>query len=413
MNNEGYVIARNRARKEFFTSSSAYDRPVWTPVTEATVYLTAELAQKAAVKLATRGAYEARIVTLKEALTLDDLKMASARGDTVDKAPKMDIEIANADPLTVGAGDEMEVDVQPDGEGGMEMVAKDQGDACETCMHCPCTCDPDEDGVDDIVDAQINGEQPAPGEDMVGDEMDAMGDEMSGLDPARPRMESATMPGKPMADGAPTENKKIATDLPVAPVIKYKDAAQEADRPATDLTTSGAMAHEDKVKVPAEVMSDLRSTIADFTKCAELSNGRDDTKGSFCMTVVAAFEELEDLLKTGTVEAVKMAQVKMTSWMNPITSHLPVSVQKFIYMGGRKPTLKDLFDTKKQAARVVTEATDRLETERKEKLADHKQARAELMSRIREAEEEGDTAAVTRLKKSLAVTDGAIKNLSK
>jgi hypothetical protein len=347
MNNEGYVIARNRARKEFFTSSSAYDRPVWTPVTEATVYPTADMAQKAALKLATRGsAYEARIVSLKEVLTLDDLKMASARGDTVDKAPKLDVDIANADPLTVGAGDEMEVDVQPDGEGGMEMVAQDQGDACEVCMHCPCTCDPDEDGVDDLVDATINGEAPP------GAELDMMGDEMSGLDPARPRMESVTMPAKPPLDGAPAENKKVAIDLPIVPVIKYKDAAEEADKPDTDLTTSGAMAHDEKVKVPAEVMSDLRSTISDFTKCAELSNGRDDTKGSFCMTVVSAFEELEDLLKVGTVEAVKMAQVKVTSWMNPITSHLPVSVQKFVYMGGRKPTLKDLFDTKKLEKRV-------------------------------------------------------------
>lgn len=338
MNNEGYVIARNRARKEFFTSSSAYDRPVWTPVAEATVYMTAEMAQAAAVKLAKRGAYESRIVSLKEALTLDDLKAASATGGTVDLAPKMSIEMPGEDPLASGAGDEMEVDVQPDGEGGMEMVAQDQGDACETCMHCPCTCDPDEDGVDELVDAQINGEMPAPGDDMVGDE-----------DPlaSRARMESATMPAKPPLDAAPSENKTTAVDLPAVPKIEYKDPAHKFDKPDTDLTTSGAQEHDEKVKVPAEVMSDLRSTISDFQKCADLTNGRDDAKGSFCMTVVAAFEELEDLLKVGTVEAVKMAQVKMTSWMNPITSHLPVSVQKFIYMGGRKPTLKDLFDAKR------------------------------------------------------------------
>lgn len=412
MNKEGYVIARNRARKEFFTSSSAYDRPVWIPLSEATVYVTAELAQRAAVKLATRGAYESRIVSLAEALTLDDLKMASATGGTVDKGPKLDIDMHNGDdPLTVGAGDEMEVDIQPDGEGGTEMVAQDQGDACETCMHCPCTCDPDEDGVDDIVDAQINGEQLP--DDVVGDEMDDLGDEMSGLDPARPRMESATMPGKPMADGTPTDNKKIATDLPKPPVIKYDDAATTEDKPDTDLTTATAQAHDEKVKVPAEVISDLKSSIDDFSKCGDLSNGREDAKASFCMTVAAAFGELLDLLQLGTVEGVKMAQVKMTSWMNPITSHLPVSVQKFIYMGGRKPTLKDLFDAKKQQTRTVVESNERLESERKAKLADHKQARQELLARIREATEEGDDEAVARLKKSLAVTDGAIKNLSK
>lgn len=335
MNNEGYVIARNRARKEFFTSSSAYDRPVWTPVAEATVYLTAEMAQAAAVKLAKRGAYESRIVSLKEAMTLDDIKAASAAGDT---APGMSIDLPADPALASGAGDELEVDVRPDGEGGMEMVAQDQGDACDACMHCPGTCDPDDDGVDELVDAQINGEMPAPGDDMVGDE-----------DPLAPpvRMESATMPAKPPLDAAPSENKTTAANLPAVPKIEYKDPAHKFDQPDTDLTTSGALPHDEKVKVPAEVMSELRSTIGDFQKCADLTNGRDDARGSFCMTVVAAFEELEDLLKVGTVEAVKMAQVKVTSWMNPITSHLPVSVQKFIHNGGRKPTLKDLFDAKR------------------------------------------------------------------
>jgi hypothetical protein len=397
MNKEGYVIARNRARKEFFTSSSAYDRPVWTPVTEATVYVTADLAHKAVVKLATRGAYEARIVTLKEALTLDDLKAASDRGETVDKGPGMEIEMpSNSDVVGDDAG--MEMDIQPDGEGGTEMVASDQQEACETCMHCPCTCDPDETDMDvsDIVDDQVTGEEPAPGDDLVGDEMDDMGDEMSGLDPARPRMESAPdsnavinwkdaspsdkaslqkkgLTGKDIkiahvdVDGnevtyvkidgkrhklTESDNKTVAIDLPVTPVIQYKDAANKADKPATDLTTTGAMPHDEKVKVPANVMSELRSTIGDFRKCADLSNGRDDAKASFCMTVVSAFEELEELFKTGTVESVKMAQVKMTSWMNPITSHLPVSVQKFIFMGGRKPTLKDMFDSKKQEKRA-------------------------------------------------------------
>jgi hypothetical protein len=408
---QGYVIARNRARKEFFTSSSAYDRPVWTPLAEATVYITPEMAQNAAVKLAIRGSYEARMLSLAEALTIDDLKAASARGNPMDRESNIEMELPS-DSDVVGDDPGMEVDVQPDGEGGMEMTAADQQEACEKCMKCPCACDSEDTDTDvsDMVDDQVAGGE-MPGDNLVGDEMDDMGDEMSGLDPNRPRMESveaagttqhasvlakklvstkdnlkkaraagdekavktlsakinnlsqamsnmtgvgesATMPAKPLPDGKPADNKTTAADLPAVPVIKYTDAANVTDKPDTDLTTSGAMDHGEKVKVPAEVMSHLKTAISDFQKCADLSDSRDDAKGSFCMTVVSAFEELRDLLEVGTVESVKQAQIKMTSWMNPITSHLPVSVQKFIFMGGRKPTLKDMFDDKRLQKRA-------------------------------------------------------------
>ena len=65
------------------------------------------------------------------------------------------------------------------------------------------------------------------------------------------------------------------------------------------------------------------------------------------MTVHAAMTELYDYLEVGTVEAIKMAQIKLTSFMNPITTNIPPSVRDFIYRGGRKPSLKDLFDMKR------------------------------------------------------------------
>jgi hypothetical protein len=159
--------------------------------------------------------------------------------------------------------------------------------------------------------------------------------------------ESVAMPKKPAGDAKPTENKTTANNMKATPVIDYKDPANKADRPDTDLTKSGAEAHEDTVKIPASIKSALKSVIAEFDKTAKFANTRDDTKAAFCMTVVEAFKELLDLLELGTVESMKLAQIHMASLMNPISSHLPPEVVKFVLMAGRKPTLKDLFDSKR------------------------------------------------------------------
>lgn len=355
MRTEGYVIARNRKVDKFFTSSSAYDRPSWIPISEATVYLTPELAQKAAIKLAKAGAYECRVVPVKEAMSFE-----------LPADPKR--------PISQSAG-EMEVDIQPDGEGGTEMVAADSDVPCEQCEHCPCTCDEDPEGVDDIVDDEL-GMTDTDGGDLdsvEGDDldMDEFGDTSMNpntdiaLDSGGKRLarrlavgqgglgESATMPAKPPLDAPSDGNKKTAIDLPAPKEIEFKDPANKANKPDTDLTNSGANKHDDKVKVPANVMADLKAAIAEFNKCAETSSTRDDTKASFCMTVAAAFSELLADLETGTTESIKMAQVHMTSWMNPITANLPASVQKFVYMGGRAPTLKDLFDDKREQRKLM------------------------------------------------------------
>lgn len=390
MKKEGYVVARNRGRTQFFTASSAYDRPVWTPIAEATVYLTADMAQRAAVKLATNGQYEARIVPVAEAMELSMPAPASRPEEDVPNAGGLDVE------------------VQPDGEGGLEMTAQEQEPACEVCSHCPCTCDTDTDGVDDIVDAELAGQMHGDGS------LDAQGDEMSSLDPLRPRMESATMPAKPMADGAAADNKDTALDTKKAPVIKYKDAASSQEETDDEkLTKSGADAHDSKVPMPADVKSDLDAAIKAFNDDAETFKDRDDAKSSFSMTVADALDELRDLLTIGTAESMKRAQIHLGTLMNPITMHIPGSVLKFLHYAGRKPTLKDLFDKKKVEARQLSEANDRLEDERLKKLAQHRRDRAELLLRIREARQEGDDAQVKKIEKSLAVTDGAIKNLSK
>jgi hypothetical protein len=341
MKTQGYVIARNRGRDQFFTSSSAYDRPKWIPLAEATVYLTAELAQTAFTKLARSGAYECRIVPVKEAF---EFQMP-------DEAPQ--------DPNA--ETDQMEVDIVPDGEGESEMVAADQTGEPELPGDEGSELD-DEDADDqevlDMVDAALTGEEPPA--DEVGDLGDLGTDELDSrmspegaalaqrLPAGRRGMAESAMPSKPPLDAVTPGNKTTVLDLKKPDTIKYKDPAYVADKPDTDLCNSGAHPHEEKCKVPAEVISDLKACIAEFSKEAEVKNTHDDTRASFCMTVASAFEQLLQDLELGTVAGVKQAQIHMTSYMNPITAHLPQSVQKFIYMGGRKPTLKDLFDTKRE-----------------------------------------------------------------
>lgn len=329
MRTEGYVIARNRKVNQFFTSSSAYDRPSWIPVTEATVYLTPDMAQKAAVKLARNGAYECRVVTVQEAMSLAMPMTQMSPMAPMGQAPGLDDESEDGS---------MEVDIQPDGEGGTEMVAADSEEACQTCSHCPCTCDTDTDGVDDIVDAELSGED--------NPEMDEFGDTSMNpntditLDSKGERLAQQLSRGR----GGLGESAS-----PTAEKIKFKDpAVKDVDSSASDIVAD----NDEKLKVPANVMSDLKAAIDEFKASAEQTVTRDDAKAAFCMTVADAFSQLHDDLSQGTVAGVKMAQVHMTSYMNPITAHLPLSVQKFIFMGGKKPTLKDMFDDKRASQKA-------------------------------------------------------------
>lgn len=367
MKKTGYVIAKNKGLSEFFTSSSAYDRPRWVSIAESTTYPTAELAERATTKLyKSSGAYEARAVSIQE--------LTEARGrDMSYTEPPYDDSDPSGEMPDGELGGEM-----PDGEDGInKMVAKDQGSDP--------SIDPEADDelgladeehpddaedqgdIEDMVDQDLGDEDmggmpgedeglPEPGFDEEDLETDGneYDEDPTNQPPRRPGvMESATMPKKPAADAKPTENKTTANKMKSTPEIKYTNPANISDKPDTDLTKSGAEAHEDKIKVPATVTKELKAAIAEFEKTAKFANTRDDAKAQFCMTVVEAFKELLDYLEIGTVESMKLAQVHMMSWMNPITNHLPVAVQKFVMMGGRKPTLKDLFDSKRENKRGI------------------------------------------------------------
>jgi hypothetical protein len=111
-------------------------------------------------------------------------------------------------------------------------------------------------------------------------------------------------------------------------------------------------AHDAKVTVPANIKSSLAGVVADFRKEANDTNERDNTRASFCLTVADALQQLLDDLSSGTVSGIKQAQIHMSSYMSPITQHIPAEVVKFIVGGGQKSTLKNLFAGMKESART-------------------------------------------------------------
>jgi hypothetical protein len=385
----GYLIARTKAKSEFFTSSSSYDRPQWKGLRESTVYPTVEMAQSALTKLLKNGlSYEARLVSLNEAMTFDFPN--GEQITTPHRGSAAETPGGNEFPKDDAVGD---------------MTSDKEGGPCSECGHEPCTCEQsDEDGHCPHCGAELDsghdegdGDITDPDSEM-GEPEDAMGEEPR-LDDEERRFhpeeeESAVsrarflrgqkvtyrgakfsvlsddgtgtaviaphgddshsirvdntrlvgesevkMPAKPAADGKPSDTKTPATKVDK---VKFKQPAM-TDAPVD----FGGDNHDVKVKVPTEVMSELKAKIAEFDKEAEFSNTRDDAKASFLLTAVEAMKTLQAYLELGTVAGVKKAQISMTSMMSPIVNHIPPSVIKFISHGGKKPTLKNLFDAKR------------------------------------------------------------------
>ena len=359
MNKVGYLITSTIKPKTYFTASSAYDKPNWVGLTEATKYVTADIAESAMKKLIKNGVYAVRLVSVQEAMEFE----------FPDEQPQTPID---------------SVDAPIDGQDN-EMVAQNQDDVCQTCTHEPCTCDVgDQDELSDDV-------PPAAGEDDFAefDDVDPRDDDryrpnfdddpnrdhddlLSGIDGVENEEKSKLPVGQlvtykgnnftvvgvsgnvarvsPVSD--PSKQLKVAVvDLlpvsesaPTVTKITYKDSAYTGEP-----VTFGGDSDDTKVTVPANVKSDLTAAIAEFMKTADEQNGRDDARASFCCTTAEAMQKLQSLLNIGTVAGVKQAQIALSSMMNPITSNIPTSVLKFINMGGRKPTLKDLFYDKRNS----------------------------------------------------------------
>lgn len=330
----GYVIAKNALATDFFTSASAYDRPKWIPLAEATVYPTAELADNAAKKLYKNGSYSAKIVSLQEM--------------QLEISPIDDEELPPEDEMGLGGEEGLEGDL--DGEEGKdedEMVASEQQDVCPDCEHDPCTCadkEPGEDEFDDLLggsddlgdefDDELDGDADLEfdGEPGLDDDLDSDGELDDELEQeADPRFDERRLG---MAQRSPTGGPRMES----ASIVK--DPAQKVE-------DNDSFVKDEKVRVPANVISELKAKIAELDKEAEF-NKNDDARASFCLTASAAMKDVLELLQQGTSESIKMANVRMSSYMNPITSKIPASVVKFVYSGGVKPSLKDLFNAKRE-----------------------------------------------------------------
>lgn len=352
MNKTGYVIAKNKGLNEFFTSSSAYDRPRWVSLEEATAYPTADLAQAASTKLyKSSGSYEARLVSVQELTEARGRSMAYSEPSFPDDDGSGDMEAPESDMVAAKQG--MDPSIDPEADDQMGLADTEHPDDEEDQADIEGMVDT-ELGDDDMDDGTVG----MPGEDDEIENLPDVGfdedetdinfgpDENEENAQLRPEEVRMMKPRGRMSESA--TNGTTANKLKATPEIKYKDAANVSDKPDTDLTTTGAQPNEDKIKVPAGVAKDLKAVIAEFEKTAKFANTRDDAKASFCMTVVEALKELMDYLDMGTVESLKLAQIHMAGLMSPITQHIPDSVKKFVLMGGRKPTLKDLFDSKRE-----------------------------------------------------------------
>lgn len=385
----GYLIARTKAKTEFFTSSSSYDRPQWKGLRESTVYPTVEMAQNALQKLLKNGlAYEARLVPLAEAMTFDfpngesittphHGKFSQTPGGN--EYPKGD-QVSNPG-SPEDTGDEDDSEMTADGEGGV----------CSACGHEPCTCEKSDDtghcpscgaeldsghdeGDGDITDDDLSND---PDVDDSAESKLGLGDEE---DRPHPEEEENAFSRAKFARGQKVtyrgakynvesdDGTGVAVISPrndPSQTIRVNNTALVAESASDSSSTTvdqvkfkkpamtdapvdfGGDASDVKVKVPANVKSDLKAKIAEFSKEAEFSNTRDDARASFLMTATEAMKTILAYLDLGTVEGVKKAQISMTSMMSPIVNHVPPSVIKFIAQGGKKSTLKDLFDAKR------------------------------------------------------------------
>lgn len=336
---KGYAIAKNSLKQEFFTSTSAYDRAKWIPITEATAYATIEQAENALKKLYRYGQIQARVVPLSE-MNLDFDPIEGREDELPPEGGEGDLPLGDE----LGGEDEL----PPEGGEGSgddedSMDAEATGEVCPDCEHDPCTCEdkPDEDDLDsDDLEGEMSGDL---GDDVTlgDDEFDGASDDLEAElggeleQEADPRFDGRRLG---MASLSPMGGPRMES----VETVKVKDPAVTG-KDGNDF----ASPNDTKVKIPAGVMSDLSSTSAKFKKEADL-NKTDDARATFCLTVSGAMDELKSELEDGTVEAVKRASLKLNGMMNAITTHVPDSVKKFIATGGQKPSLKDMFNAKRE-----------------------------------------------------------------
>ncbi len=365
INKTGYLIAQNNTRTTFFTSSSAYDKPKFVPVTEATNYPTAEIAHIALTKLYKNGIYSAKLV-----------EAVSMQFDFPDEGPNKNqpsiTQTSGEEDMTAGqlSGDPEE-DLNDDGDDEIEM-----GDDFDREF--------DEDDDQNQEEQSITSDERNPhdigqwdqdynigqfGDDHnIGqwdqdynygqvDNVDKEENEQSFTTPIETQMmqgrrskypngqgpmrESVNMPKRPSLDAKPSENKNTALDTKKAKLIKFK---QTAGTPNDVNYSQDIEPSYTKINVPKNVMRAIAASIKTFDEASEFNNGRDDAMASMALTISSALRELKACLDLGTQEGLTQAQIKITTYMNPITTNLPPEIFDYLSKAGRQPTsLKNMF----------------------------------------------------------------------
>lgn len=343
----GYVIAQNKSAKNFFTSTSSYDRPNWISVTEATIYPTAEIAQAAITKLWKNGSYSACLKPISEALPMNPNKPDELAGQ--------------------GNGDEQYYDDQ---NGDL----KDQMKAGTLDDENPDEISLDDDEVETLDGEQVGDEEDQFGEDDFGNEEDQF-DEFgnNGIDrenssrfsepeeneqsflspleralsrgkrPTQHNIREAAIPKthKSQSDAPSSDNKTIATDLPKPKIVQFKQTLTD---PADAKFGDDIEPLYNPNATPAKITKALKDSIKEFQAAADYNNGKDDAQASHAFTIASALQDILTDLEQGTKEGLKQAQIRITTYWNGITSHFPPEVIDYLYKSGRQPlNLKNIF----------------------------------------------------------------------
>lgn len=394
------MIAQNSIANTFFTASSSYDRPKWLPISEATTYATAELADKALVKLLKHGAYSAKLV-----------EATSMEFEFPDEGPNKD-----QAPITKTDGEDEMTAGQLSDEDDMDELNMD-GDEIE--MGDGYT-DSDEDEFDDEDQGEFDdfeGEEDDNFEDldMEEDENALTPEEQQMSQGGRSGMSSGNGPVREAFDNWRTTQGAVPLKTPKASrergrgnqrnakisdsevremrtmkkngvklstifakwpncaesTIKKILAGDARNSPACDIDEGLDMKvtkikfNQDnrndrdtnfsqdiepsyaEIKVPKNVMRAIKASIDTYNDAADFNNGRDDAQASMALTIATALKTLEDCLKLGTQEGLMQAQIQLSTFMNPITTNIPDVVKDYLIKFGRQPiSLKDTFYSK-------------------------------------------------------------------
>lgn len=294
----GFVVAKSRSVKEYFTSRSSYDYPKFTNLSESTIYNTPEAANHAASKLWGNGVYSAAVISLSE----------------------MDLE--------------SEQEVNPKDQMTDDVIAPDDIDDIDLS-----DTDSDGDGTLDVGDIDTEENESALTSPI---EQKMMKGGRTNMPSGQgPRLgESVTKPSRPNSVAPSSENKNTAVDLPKTPIIKYKQSTGTND----DVNYSKDIEPLDSAHTtPADILSSLKSTSAEFRKAYEYNNGKDDGQSSMALTISSALDDILADLSHGTEEGYTAAQIRFSTYMNPITMHFPNDVKLYLYKKDRQPSLMNAF----------------------------------------------------------------------